>query len=213
MARQVSERKETRQRRPVSRVPGLPLRSPDSSYSYTAPTLGLDPVTINSPTVTSHRPAPALEVFVPGPLRNPMNGSRGPWQKHWRWARDWRERTTQRLLLAKLTGDAQARQVFADPRAPKTVRLIAHTVRPWDQDALPAGLKPVLDGLVDARVLQSDGPEAGHVVTYAQVVAAEHRGVAIVVALVPSIGASDGRSAPLVQGLDKSAGGHGRAPG
>jgi hypothetical protein len=51
----------------------------------------------------------------------------------------------------------------------------------WDDDNLPAAIKPVRDGLVDGRVIHADGPESGHTFVYRQVVDRARRGVEITV--------------------------------
>jgi hypothetical protein len=124
-----------------------------------------------------------LILHVPGPLRNPLNGSHGHWAKHHRWARDWRERTAQRLLIWRLT-HREAASWFSDPR-PKTITLIAHTVRGFDPDALPAICKPIVDGLVDAQLLDRDDVQSPHTIRYQQKIAPQQRGMEIVVEWSP----------------------------
>lgn len=124
-----------------------------------------------------------FEIFVPGPLRNPMNGSHGHWRKHARWARQWRERTHQRLFV-QLAG----RRGLPPATEPKVVHLHAVTFNAWDDDNLRAGLKPMRDALKDAHVIHDDGPEKGpggevlpcrHHFIYTQEVDRLHRGVRI----------------------------------
>jgi hypothetical protein len=114
-----------------------------------------------------------LDVFVPGRLRNPLNGSWGGWRKHARLARDWRERTAQRIFLA-----GSGRMTPAFLTAKKRVIFTAHVGRLWDSDNLPAALKPVRDGVAQHCCGGDDGPRSGHVFEYRQAVHQE-RGVAI----------------------------------
>jgi hypothetical protein len=134
-------------------------------------------------TVTSPDPLGApLSVFVPGHLRNPLNGSWGGWRKHARLAKDWRERTAQRVFLATYRVGA----ALGTPRTPKRVTFTACVGRRWDTDNLPAAIKPLRDALVDARVIHDDGPDAGHEFVYAQQLVRKFgaaRGVGIVVEL------------------------------
>jgi hypothetical protein len=118
--------------------------------------------------------------FIPGKLRNPLNGSWGGWHKHARLARDWRERTTGAVLVA-YGYQRGARPVDPTGENPKRVIFIAHVGRLWDTDNLPAAIKPVRDGLVDARLIHSDAPGSGHEFVYQQVVDRAHRGVAVTV--------------------------------
>jgi hypothetical protein len=125
---------------------------------------------------------PLLDVFVPGKLRNPLNGSWGDWRKHAKLARDWRERTAQHVFVATYRVSA----ALGTPRTPKRVTFTACVGRRWDTDNLPAAIKPIRDALVDARVIHADGPDAGHDFVYLQQVVRKFgapRGVGIVVEL------------------------------
>lgn len=115
-----------------------------------------------------------MTVFVPGPLRNPMNGSHGHWSKHRRWAKDWRERTHQHLFVA-----LRGRRDLPTAAAPKRVHFLLHTHNNWDDDAYGPGLKPVRDALKDAGVIHDDSKKSGHTFTYDQKIARAHRGVLI----------------------------------
>jgi hypothetical protein len=121
-----------------------------------------------------------LTIVVPGPVRNPMNGSHGHWAKHARWAKSWRERTAQRLLVHQRMTPADA-ALFRTPTSPKHITFVCSTVRRIDPDALPAICKPLLDGCRDAHLIHDDGPQSGHIVRYQQQIAPQHRGVAIIV--------------------------------
>ena len=125
-----------------------------------------------------------MTIFVPGKLRNPLNGSWGGWRKHARLAKDWRERTAMELLFERLRHESE--QVA--PNDPKTITFTAHVGAGWDDDNLPAAIKPIRDALVDAQVIHSDAPDSGHVFRYAQVVDRTHRGVEIVVLPSPPVG-------------------------
>lgn len=116
-----------------------------------------------------------LEVFVPGPLFNPVNGSHGHWSKRARWARQWKERTLMAWFLKY-----QRRGELA-PTAPKRIQFLAQTGARWDDDNLRVGLKPVRDALRDLGLIHDDGPDSGHEFTYAQQVNRTERGVRITI--------------------------------
>ena len=118
-----------------------------------------------------------LVVFVPGHPRNPLNGSWGGWLKHARQAKRWREATALAVYVA--LGRARAR--VRDPAVPKRITFTVRTWNPWDDDALPAVVKPCRDALVEAGVLHGDGLQHGHVFRYRQRVDRSRRGIDILV--------------------------------
>lgn len=113
-----------------------------------------------------------MTVFVPGKLRNPLNGSWGGWRKHARLAKDWKERTAQRIFVER-------GHWTLDLRAPKVVTFTAHVGAGWDDDNLPAAIKPIRDALV-GTVIDSDAPTSGHTFVYRQVIDRARRGVEII---------------------------------
>jgi hypothetical protein len=125
---------------------------------------------------------PLLEVFIPGNLRNPLNGSWGGWPKHAKLAKQWRERTATRFLVQWIVAGRPPRT----PTIPKVITFTAHVGRHWDDDNLPAAIKPIRDGLVDAGVIHSDAPDSGHTFTYAQCVDRNDRGVKITIHSISS---------------------------
>ena len=114
-----------------------------------------------------------VEVFIPGRLTNILNGSWGHWYKHARIARDWRERTAQHLFVALVKP-----VTLAFLRAPKRVTFTLHVGRLWDDDALPAAVKPLRDAVASACCPGGDGPRSGNEFVYRQV-QAKTRGVAV----------------------------------
>jgi hypothetical protein len=107
-----------------------------------------------------------IDVFVPGPLTNPMNGSQGGhWSKHSRWARQWRERTAERFRVFLLT---DGRRLTIDAAAPKRIAFYAIVFNRFDGDGLEAALKPCRDALKDAHIIDDDRDSAGHVFGYEQ---------------------------------------------
>ena len=65
---------------------------------------------------------------------------------------------------------------------PKAIRFLAQTGATWDDDAIPAGIKPIRDALI-GYVIHSDAPDSGHRFEYAQVVNRKERGVRITITL------------------------------
>jgi hypothetical protein len=124
-----------------------------------------------------------LQVFVPGPLYNPMNGQHGHWSKRARWARQWRERTAHHLLVEQLGRKPWFLRV--DPCAPKRVTFLLHTWNRVDDDALGPMAKPCRDALVDAGLIHSDASDSGHEFVYAQGIARADRGIQITISPRP----------------------------
>lgn len=119
-----------------------------------------------------------LVVWLPSPLVNALNA-----REHW--AIDAKRARKQRDAVCAAVYTALARRRFAvGPAVPKRVRFDAFVARPFDGDGLQAALKHVRDGLIDASVIDDDGPASGHVFEYAQSRAAEWaRGVRITITL------------------------------
>ena len=132
---------------------------------------------------------PLLDVFVPGKLRNPLNGSWGGWRKHARLAKDWRERTAQHILIARNFRKLSP----VDLAAPKRVTFTAYVGAQWDDDNLPGAVKPARDSLV-GLVIHSDAPSSGHEFVYRQETRREQRGVGISVTPLIFFGSSQENS-------------------
>ena len=116
-----------------------------------------------------------LDIFLPGELSNPLNGSHRHWSVRARWAKIWRTKT--HLLVS-----ARPEVRGLDSTAPKIIRFVANLWNLMDEgDGIRAALKPVLDGLRDARVIHSDGPGCGHLFVYGQRIDRRQRGVRILV--------------------------------
>ena len=117
-----------------------------------------------------------LAVFVPGKLRNPMNGTHGHWSKHARWAKTWRERTCWAVFEsayrgAGVVGVNMGRMLLAlemQPDRPKVVTFHAIVPSKFDDDNLPPCCKPIRDALKDMGVINDDRTSAGHTFVYEQ---------------------------------------------
>lgn len=72
--------------------------------------------------------------------------------------------------------------MVVNPRAPKLITLTAHVARWFDSDGLQSALAACRDGLQDAGLIVTDGPDQGHTWTYDQVIDGR-RGVTIRVQL------------------------------
>mgnify|MGYP001561686329 CR=1 FL=1 len=124
-----------------------------------------------------------MTVFISGALLNPLNQRGWAWYKQRAWAKTWRRKT--RLLL----GDAVnrlpplERVPLTDGSRAKRIEFHAQVWSLFDYDNLVAALKPVVDGLVDARLLASDDAIAlpAAAVEYRQEVNRTRRGVEVVV--------------------------------
>lgn len=125
---------------------------------------------------TPRRVMPRVEFWVPGKLVNPLNGalSRAHWSVKSRWARENRQNT----LLAMIESGVTNRR--ANANQPSQVTFTAHVAGAWDDDNLPAALKPHRDALV-GPLIHSDAPDSGHTFTYRQVIDRTRRGVLVVV--------------------------------
>ena len=117
-----------------------------------------------------------LIAWIPGRLRNPLNGAHGHWAPRARERKDWRIRTQ---LCCQ---DAMHRSRWKySPLVGARVVFTAYVWNRYDEDGLAAALKPVLDGLVDARLLKTDGPDGRHRIERRQAIERKHRGVEVVV--------------------------------
>ena len=106
-----------------------------------------------------------IEVWIPGKLMN-LSNVRLHWTKTAAYKRVWRQKV--KLAIPPL------------PPGPKRVCLKATVWSLFDaHDGLRTALKPVVDGLIDARAIHSDAPDCGHEFLYAQQIDRQRRGVAI----------------------------------
>lgn len=131
-----------------------------------------------------------LIAWIPGRLRNPLNSSHGHWAVKARERKGWRERTTLCLkdaanragiaLDARSDCDHNGRRCWHACEA-KVVVLTAFVWNLYDEDGLAAALKPVVDGLVDAGLLDRDDTKSRHRVERRQAINRQHRGVEVVV--------------------------------
>jgi len=109
--------------------------------------------------------ADSVSFFVPGKLESVTNGrlSRAHWTTKSQWANGWKARTV--LALRCFWRDE-----FPPASVPKRVTFAAYVGAPWDDDNLPAAIKPVRDQLVHSGLLSGDAPRDGHTFVYRQTV-------------------------------------------
>lgn len=124
-----------------------------------------------------------VEFFVPGKLRNPLNGAHGHWRASASYRRQWRDKTA--ILANQTPYDGIAargawEEYQAAMKAPKRVEFLAHVGARWDDDNLRAGLKPVRDALI-GRLIHSDAHDCGHEFHYEQRIDRKNRGVRVTV--------------------------------
>ena len=125
-----------------------------------------------------------LVAWVPGHLRNPLNGNRVHWSVAAKERKGWRQRTMLCCMDAmRRAGIKPGREDGGiwHPKWPKLIVLTAYVWNLYDEDGLAASLKSVVDGLVDAKLIHDDGPTSGHTVRRRQVINRKHRGVEVVV--------------------------------
>lgn len=120
-----------------------------------------------------------LVVWLPVTIVNGLN-RRQHWTIAWHRARAQRD-AVGAAVLAALGG----RRFAVPPSRPKVVEFHAFVGKAFDLDGLQAALKHVRDGLQDCGVIQSDGPNTGHVFVYHQTPGAQlaERGVRMVIRL------------------------------
>ena len=130
--------------------------------------------------MTPRPEADVLRVFVPGIVTNQLNGAQG-----WHWSRVAKERKEWRARTVTMVRSRRHEAPFV-PTVPKRITFTAHVWSRFDDDSLPATMKSVRDGLIDAGLIHADGPTSGHVFEYKQIVDRQRRGVQIEArALVP----------------------------
>jgi hypothetical protein len=122
-----------------------------------------------------------LTIWIPSRVVNALN-SREFWTVDDRRARIQREA----VCAAVLEALGRTYRLRVGPAVPKTVHFHAYVARQFDLgDGLPSACKHLLDGLIDAGILDDDGPHSGHVFEYEQTVATRKaaRGVRITIAV------------------------------
>jgi hypothetical protein len=121
-----------------------------------------------------------LTLWIPARLVNALN-AREFWTVDAKRARMQREA----VCAAVLETLGRTYRLRVGPAVPKTVHFHAFGTRYWDGDGLQSALKHVRDGLIDAGILDDDGPQSGHVFEYEQTIATRKaaRGVRITIAV------------------------------
>lgn len=117
-----------------------------------------------------------IVLTVPGQLKNPLNDSlsHAHWSRKSAWANGWKERT-------RAVWRATEYGPLPDLRSPKRVIFLAKVGAQWDDDNLPAAIKPCRDALI-GYAIHSDAPDSGHVFIYGQqTVPRADRGLRIIV--------------------------------
>ena len=119
---------------------------------------------------------------MPCQLRNHANVG-GHWTKKAGYQKRLREKTQAVAFVAAAEVDRGYWPLIGTTvvaRQPKCIELTAYVWNYFDtHDGLRNALKPVVDGLVRARVIHSDAHACGHLFLYAQILDRKRRGVAI----------------------------------
>ena len=155
-----------------------PQRLPGDARRGDRPTTSpaVAPAAIAPPRAAGERTG-AIQVWVPCQLRNHANHG-GHWTKKAGYQKRLRERTQ---LLAVCSADTRG-WTAAWSREPKIVSLEAYVWNLFDDhDGLRNACKPLVDGLVRARVIHDDSPRSGHTFLYTQRIDRQRRGVLITV--------------------------------
>jgi hypothetical protein len=128
-------------------------------------------------------PGELLAIFVPGKLKNPLNGPQWGKQKfsQMRYRKTWKERVELTLFER-----AHMMEDVGFHPGPKRVTFRAGTHNAMDTDGLQAALKPVRDALVECGVISGDAERDGNKFVYEQRIDRKRRGVEIRVALRPT---------------------------
>ena len=128
--------------------------------------------------------ADTLTVFIATRLVNPTNARPAHWSQRSSPAKRQREAVAT-TVWAELRDPRRGVywHITATARSPKAITLTAYVARKFDDDGLQAACKSIRDGLQDCGLIQSDGPDSGHVFEYHQVIDRTRRGVAITVRL------------------------------
>jgi hypothetical protein len=119
-----------------------------------------------------------LSIWIPARIVNGLNA-----REHWTVTAQRARIQREAVCAAVLEALGRAYRLRVGPAVPKRVEFQAAVARPLDADGLQAACKHVRDGLIDAGILDDDGPHSGHVFEYEQTVATRTaaRGVRITI--------------------------------
>jgi hypothetical protein len=106
----------------------------------------------------------ALHVWVPIIIVNGLNRREG----YWITARRARAHRAAVVAAVLETLHQQKMHVAVPATRSKSIQFDAHVGRAFDDDGLQAALKHCRDGLIDAHLIQGDGPADGHEFRYQQ---------------------------------------------
>ena len=121
-----------------------------------------------------------VTLWIPAHLVNSLNA-----REHWQVTAERARRQREAVCAALLERLGHRYQLRVGPALPKRVTFHAYVARLFDSDGLQAAMKSLRDGLQDARLIDDDRPEAGHVFHYEQTVTPQKadRGVRITVGI------------------------------
>lgn len=137
-----------------------------------------------------------LAIFAAGKLVNPLNAyDKWVYRLLPRYKREWHDRVAMALLEAGMRTVTYERRVIGmdyggrvsiPSKTPKHVTILGNTHGRMDRDGLYASLKPVIDALVKAGVIDDDAElrdGVGHVIECDQQIDRKNRGVTVRVRL------------------------------
>lgn len=96
-------------------------------------------------------------IFLPGRLKNFANIGHRSWKPEASYRKRWRKKVKE-VLGTWLVQQGWVHQ----PSRLKRIIMTAHTWNEMDADGLRSSLKPLVDGLKDAGVIDDDRPSLGH---------------------------------------------------
>lgn len=122
-------------------------------------------------------PGDLIAIFVPGILKNPLNGPQYGRQKfaHASYRKRWKERVALALL--------ETSYFYCRLGERRAIHFHANVFNLFDTDGLQAACKPIRDALVECGVISGDADRDGHTFTYDQRIDRKNRGVEIRVRL------------------------------
>jgi hypothetical protein len=125
-----------------------------------------------------------LAFFVPVKLEAVKNARDAHWSARAKRAKLHRDATTYAVLQALGSDRTAAWKIEAKPSTPKRIHLSAAVYNMFDShDGLRAACSHIVDGLVDAGLIQDDADRAGHEFSYSQRIDREHLGVLVTVTM------------------------------
>ena len=125
-----------------------------------------------------------LAFFVPVKLVNEKNARDPHWSARSKRAKLHRDATTYAVHQALNSDRTADWKIEAPPSQPKRIHISANVFNLFDShDGLRAACSHIVDGLMDARLIQDDADRHGHEITYEQHIDRGNLGALVTVTL------------------------------